>query len=166
MLSRTQVNLGSRLIRWLSSDFNENEEESLILIKTIEKSLAALDGQPCDFREGVEKDALRFLLFPLAYWKLVGKTSELSIRVFLRGVKFLFIRLRGGRRNINPIETIAALEPLLSQVPKSLVGEAISFGQAVDDPATSRLERVRENALAGETSTLSQEAIARLERLF
>lgn len=38
--------------------------------------------------------------------------------------------------------------------------------QSILLPATSRLERVRENALAGETSTLSQEAIAQLERLF
>lgn len=130
-------NLSLRLIQWLSSDLDE--EGGPILIEAIEKSLAALDGQSWDFKDGLVKDALRFLLLPIAYWKLVGKTSELSIRVFLRGLKFLFVQSRGVESNTNPMEIMAELEPLLSQVPKPLMSEAISVGQTSDDPTTRSL---------------------------
>ncbi len=131
-------NLGFRLIQWLSSDLNE--EEIPVLIGVIEKSLAALDGQPWDFSDGLlVKDTLRFLLLPIAYWKLVGKASELSIRVFLRGIKFLFARARGVESDTNPMEIMAELEPLLSQVPKPLMNEAIFVGQTSDDPTTRSL---------------------------
>ena len=131
-------NLGFRLIQWLSSDLNE--EEIPVLIGVIEKSLAALDGQPWDLSDGLlVKDTLRFLLLPIAYWKLVGKAPELSIRVFLRGLKFLFAQSQRVEGHIDSMGIMAKLEPLLSQVPKSIIGEAISVGQTSADPTTRSL---------------------------
>ena len=75
------------------------------------------------------------LLLPLGYWKLTEKATELGVRVFLRGIKFAFTQSRRDNKGIEPIETMANLEPILSKVPKPLVAEALAFGRTIDDPA-------------------------------
>jgi hypothetical protein len=94
-------------------------------------------------------NALKFLLLPLTYWKLTGKTTELSIRVFLRGIKFTFTQRseeqesqREEQKIEGLIEVMAKIEPLLSKVSKSHLDKAITFGQTVDDLAIRSICRL------------------------
>jgi hypothetical protein len=140
--------LDYQLVKWLSTDLDQQTEAAII--EAVERGLETLDSKPWDFSDGMPMNAFKFLLLPLTYWKLTGKTTELSIRVFLRGIKFTFAkrieeqetqRLE-GQRSEGAVEVMAKIEPLLSKVSKSHLDKAITFGQTVDDLAIRSICRL------------------------
>jgi hypothetical protein len=127
-------------VKWLSAEIDQ--ELRIFLLEVIERGLATFDGQSWDLQAGVRMDALRFLLLPAIYWRLTGKVTDLSIRVFLRGVKFAFTQGGGIAEREGPVGIWARLEPIFSMLPKPLLDEAIVFGQRIEDPAIRSLCRL------------------------
>jgi hypothetical protein len=123
-----------------------------IVIEEIQRGLASLNEQPWDFTDGFGKNPFVFLFFSLAYWTLTGTATELSIRVFLRGLKFMFVRPmveenpeNGENRaevQLEPVAVMTRIEPLLSKVPKSLITQALAIGANSDDPSLRALCRL------------------------
>jgi hypothetical protein len=132
--------LGNQLVKWLSTDLDQSI--STVLLEAIERGLTTLDGQPWESREGIRKDAFPLLLLPLAYWKITEKVTELSIRVFLRGIKFAFTQPSEENKRTGPIVIMANLEPILSKVPKSLLDKVLALGRTMEDPAIRSLCRL------------------------
>jgi hypothetical protein len=87
-------------------------------------------------------DTFRFIFFPLAYWRVVGKGDELSMRVFLRGVKFMFTRESEREKLDKPNEIIQRVEPLLARVPRAILNETIEYGGQLDDPVVRGFSRL------------------------
>jgi predicted MPP superfamily phosphohydrolase len=122
--------LGNELVKWISSDLMS--DEALSLAEEVKRGIDVLDNHSWDKDE--LGDTFRFIFFPLAYWRLSSKSDDLSTRVFLRGVKFMFSRRSDNDRVDKPDEIIQRVGPLLSKVPKSILNETIKIGGQLDDP--------------------------------
>jgi hypothetical protein len=129
--------LGDRLTKWFAGDFDESSR--VILIDELERGLEMLDTKPWD--RGMNNE-FRFLLFPVAYWRLTEKITEKSIHVFLRGIKFTFQLRNDPHGREGPVAIMARIEPLLSKVSKSILREVLAFGQTIDDPAVRSLCKI------------------------
>jgi hypothetical protein len=123
-----RLRLNSELIRWLAGDIDANLKGALV--ESIEKGLTLLDGQQW---ESAYHYAATYLIFALAYWVLTGQTTELSIRVFLLGLKSAFLEQAPISQGLRA-DTLAAIEPLLAKVPDAIVQRAIVQGKTHDDP--------------------------------
>jgi len=132
--------LSDQLSKWLSGDINPESRE--ILMEEIQRGLRTVDIQPEDLKSGFSRDGIRFLLLPLAYWKLTGKVSEESTSVFLKGIKLTFYADTPTNKRNGPIDTMSTLEPLILQIPKSILENVISSGNDKDDPAIKALCRL------------------------
>lgn len=122
--------LGDELVKWMSGE--QVSEEALSLAENLKHGLEVLDTHPWD--KDVPLDTFRFIFFPMAYWRIAGKGDDLSMRVFLRGVKFMFTRYSDRERVDGPHEIVRRVEPLLAKVPRSILNEAIKLGGQLDDP--------------------------------
>jgi hypothetical protein len=135
--------LGDELVEWISTDLVSDDAVSLI--EYLKRGIEVLDNHPWDKDE--LRDTFRFLFFPLAYWKLVGKGDDRSIRVFLRGVKFMFSRHSDKIEADKPLEIVRRVEPLLTKVARSILNDAIKLGEDLDDPVVRGFCRLFQIAL-------------------
>lgn len=123
--------LGDELVKWISSDLI-SDDEALSLAEEVKRGMEVLDNHSWERDE--LGDTFRFIFFSLAYWRLVGQGDDLSMRIFLRGMKFMFTRRSNGMEVDNPNQLMQRVEPLLSKVPRSILHEAIKLGGHLDDP--------------------------------
>ena len=136
--------VGELLARWLSRRLDA--DTSSAVVRSVSRGLHALDGETWDMTAPWPSGAFPFLLLPLAYWRLTETVEEVDLRVFQKGIRFLFtgmsVQPRGARAEQRPEwreverlgDVIRKLAPLVSAVPQRLLSEAISRGGQSDDP--------------------------------
>jgi hypothetical protein len=136
--------VGELLARWLSGQLDAATFSAVT--GSVKRGLHILDGEPWDLDAAWPSGAFPFLLLPLAHWKLTDAVDEVSLRVFQRGIRFLFTGAQTHRFGARPEQepewrevqrlgdVIKKLAPLVSAVPERLLSEAISRGTRCDDP--------------------------------
>jgi hypothetical protein len=121
------LELNIQLIRWLGSDLGSDLRRPVL--EALEKGLTLLDQQRW---ESGHFYALTYLLYPLGYWVLSGKSTEQSVRRFLLGLKHAFLEVGQSHDELRA-RTLAAIYPLMAKVPPAIIEEALRFGRAFDD---------------------------------
>ena len=104
-----QLRLNAELVKWLAGDIDLSLQR--VLVESLEKGLTLLDAEDW---ESSYHYALTYLVFALAYWVLTGQTTELSVRIFLLGLKSAFLE-QGPTSEGLRADTLAAIEPLFGK---------------------------------------------------
>jgi len=136
--------VGELLARWLSRRLDT--DTSSAVVRSVRRGLHVLDGETWELRSPWPTGAFPFLLLPLAFWRLTETVAEVDLRVFQKGIRFLFTGMniqppgpwpqqKPEWREVERLgDVIKKLTPLVSAVPQRILSEAVSRGGQSDDP--------------------------------
>lgn len=121
--------LNEQFVHFFTSQLPPDTQTSYIPV--LEQAIEALDAHSWDKNS---KAAYRFLILPLAFWKLSNRNTVASNRVFLRGLKAAFSLPSGGTYEQGPIEILGEISPLFSSVPEGNIKHSLLYGRTLKDP--------------------------------
>jgi predicted MPP superfamily phosphohydrolase len=127
---RDREDFQNNLISWIVNLDKANKPKNII--EEIKSSLIVLEGVSLRFSFN---SPFCFLFFSLAYWALGGKADETSINIFVRGMKFVFLRT-GNHNQVGEdlSKMMIKFQPLLNKTPSEHITKAILYGREVEDP--------------------------------
>ena len=125
------------MARWLME--LSDQEERRVIAHELERAITYLDEwswRP----ESNRRTCYPLLIFPAVLWSVLGTSvpSDVSVRVFLRGLRHLFTVASGPRQlNERQMEMVANTSDMtfvVQQIPSSCLKRVVQLGAVADDP--------------------------------
>lgn len=121
--------IDENLVAWIANLDKKNQ--SINLAKEIENALKMLYNSS-SIKSGF-KSSFYYLFFPLAYWKVLGKSDDISTQVFLRGLKFTFLQHSHNEGIEKTSKILKKIQPLLKKSSKQIIEQTIEEGKQSED---------------------------------
>lgn len=131
-----------RICDWLSVSMDVVSEAAIA--RAAENAIVTLDEEPWCTEEHMNDNTWANLLFPMVIWAYTKKSSASSEAVFLRGIRSLFEFLPHSSILERPLlaDLLPKLEPMMSNVPATILGNMLVRGIESAEPSVSAFCRL------------------------
>lgn len=131
-----------RICDWLSGRMNDISEAAVA--RAAENAVMILDEAPWQPTEHELNNTWANLLFPMIIWAYTEESSPPSEAVFFRGIRSIFDYLPDSSISFRPAlsDILPKLEPMLSRVPPTILGNVVVNGVESLEPSVSAFCRL------------------------
>jgi hypothetical protein len=140
--------LSQAIVKWLISESAYADRDTIVCAAM--EGIQLLDQTSWDSGStGIRYSAFPYLVLPLAVWSFTSKSTDECDRVFLRGIKFIYMEAYHGFTG-NPISAFAIIEPLIAKAPREILRSVLEKASAYPDPSVRAFVTLTRLASFGE----------------